>query len=81
MGPRIYKYISDPNQHRIETYMAHGGYQALRKAVSMPREELVRWVADANIRGRGGAGFPLARKWSTIPPGAETIYLACNADE
>ena len=81
MGPRIYKYIADPNQHRIETYIDHGGYQALRKALSMSREDLVQWVADANIRGRGGAGFPLARKWSTIPQGATTIYLACNADE
>jgi NADH-quinone oxidoreductase subunit F len=81
MGPRIYKYIAHPNQHRLETYLEHGGYQALRKALNMPREELVAWVNEANIRGRGGAGFPLGRKWGTIPKGATTIYLACNADE
>jgi len=81
LGPRIYKYIDDANQHHIETYIAHGGYEALRKALSMTRDELLAEVTEANIRGRGGAGFPLARKWSTIPRGATTIYLACNADE
>ncbi len=81
LGPRLYRYVDDPNQHKLDTYLEHGGYQGLRKALSVGRETAYGWVSDANIRGRGGAGFPMGKKWGTIPKGATTIYLTCNADE
>ncbi|HEY3282075.1 MAG TPA: NADH-quinone oxidoreductase subunit NuoF [Armatimonadota bacterium] len=81
LGPRLYRYTDDADQWRLETYLKHDGYQGLKKALEMGREAATAWVADANIRGRGGAGFPMARKWGTIPKTATTIYLTCNADE
>ena len=41
-----------------DTYEELGGYAALRKAIAMPKEEIVAEVKKANLRGRGGAGFP-----------------------
>ncbi len=87
LGPRIYRYIDDPDQYKIERYLENGGYQAIRKALEMDRPTLVDWVNRANIRGRGGAGFPMGRKWGTIPgwkpeaPLNRPIYVVCNADE
>ena len=71
----------DPTQ--IEDYLAVGGYQALAKALfSMKPEEIIREVKKANLRGRGGGGFPTGLKWEQCrnAPG-EIKYLICNADE
>src|SRR5215469_2758488 len=77
------KYWDDPELHHIESYMSHGGYEGLRKAVfDMSPQEIIDEVIKANLRGRGGAGFPAGRKWSFIPkdPAIEK-YVLCNADE
>ncbi|MGQ0627992.1 MAG: NADH-quinone oxidoreductase subunit NuoF, partial [Phycisphaerales bacterium] len=64
-----------------------GGYEVLRKVVTtMTPEEVVDQVKKANVRGRGGAGFPAGMKWSFLPkPDAQgeggPRYLAINADE
>ena len=71
----------DPTQ--IEDYLAVGGYRALPKALfSMGPEEIIREVKKANLRGRGGGGFPAGMKWETCrnAPG-DTRYVICNADE
>ncbi|MBW3623678.1 MAG: NADH-quinone oxidoreductase subunit NuoF [Armatimonadetes bacterium] len=81
VGPRLYHYLDVPGQHTLEVYERNGGYQALKKALSMDRATLVDQVKAAAIRGRGGAGFPMGNKWGTIPPGSTTIYITCNADE
>ncbi|MBM4351852.1 MAG: NADH-quinone oxidoreductase subunit F, partial [Deltaproteobacteria bacterium] len=67
---------------RIEDYLAVGGYQALAKALLMKPEEIIREVKKANLRGRGGGGFPAGLKWEQCrnAPG-EIKYLICNADE
>ncbi len=68
---------------RIEDYLAVGGYRALAKALfSMKPEEIIREVKKANLRGRGGGGFPAGLKWEQCrnAPGA-TKYVICNADE
>jgi len=67
----------------IEDYIALGGYSALAKALSqMTPEQVMEQVDRANLRGRGGAGFPAARKWKTCrgSPG-EPKYVIVNADE
>jgi NADH-quinone oxidoreductase subunit F len=64
----------------LRTYLANGGYDGLRKAVSMPREELVESVTTATLLGRGGAGFPAGQKWSMLRK-AEPVYLVVNGDE
>ena len=66
----------------IDCYLREGGYEDLRKAVTMTREEIVNEVKTSGLRGRGGAGFPCGVKWSFIKPDEKKpIYLICNADE
>lgn len=64
-------------------YRAEGGFAAMEKALSgMSPNDVQQVVIDANLRGRGGAGFPTGKKWSFVPrdiPGPR--YLICNCDE
>ena len=75
----------DPKNRRtvgIDQYLATGGYAALRTALSMKPAEVVALVKDANLRGRGGAGFPAGMKWSFVaPPDGGKRYLCINCDE
>lgn len=67
----------------IEDYIALGGYSALAKVLSeMSPEEVIDIVKKANLRGRGGAGFPTGLKWETTrnAPG-DVKYVIVNADE
>ena len=79
----LFKYIEDPDQPKIDTFTAHGGYQSWRKvATSMKAEEVIAEVKAAGLRGRGGAGFPTGMKWSFVPKDSpKPRYLVCNADE
>jgi len=66
----------------IKTYKAGGGYQNLKRYLSTPAEEIVEAVKKANLRGRGGAGFPTGLKWSFLPKdNPKPRYLCVNADE
>ena len=66
----------------ITSYMGEGGYEQLKKALKMPRQEITDEVKKAGLRGRGGAGFPCGVKWGFIPPtNTKPVYLICNADE
>jgi len=68
---------------KIEDYLAVGGYQALVKALfSMRPEEIIQEVKKANLRGRGGGGFPAGIKWESCRRAKGDIkYVICNADE
>jgi NADH-quinone oxidoreductase subunit F len=77
------KHRGVPGIEHLDVYEQHGGYTALRKALKeMQPREITDMVIKANLRGRGGAGFPAGRKWSFLPkdPSLEK-YLLCNADE
>jgi len=69
----------------LKAYEQAGGYQATRKALQgMTPAEVTELVKDSNLRGRGGAGFPTAQKWSFVPMGDDAPrrkYLIANADE
>jgi NADH-quinone oxidoreductase subunit F len=66
----------------IDTYLRDGGYEQLRQALTMSREQIVNEVKTSGLRGRGGAGFPCGVKWSFIKPDEKKpVYLICNADE
>jgi NADH-quinone oxidoreductase subunit F len=69
----------------LKGYEDAGGYRALRKALKeMSPPEVQKVVADSDLRGRGGAGFPTGQKWSLVPMGADVPrpkYLIANADE
>ncbi|MBU5422009.1 NADH-quinone oxidoreductase subunit NuoF [Cellulomonas hominis] len=66
----------------LATYEAHGGYEGLRKALTMDAGDVVTVVKDSGLRGRGGAGFPTGMKWGFLPaPDGGPRYLVVNADE
>ncbi len=74
------RYIDPKN---IEDYIALGGYSALSKALfKMSPDEVLEEIEKANLRGRGGGGFPAGRKWRTTKeaPG-EPKYVIVNCDE
>ncbi len=69
---------------RLPVYRDQGGYETLRKALEMAPADLIDTVDQAQIRGRGGAGFSMGRKWKFVPPKDKVdkpTYLAINADE
>ena len=69
---------------KLSEYEAVGGYRSLRNALGMEGGQIVEQLLASNIRGRGGAGFPMGRKASFLPkPDAspKPIYLTVNADE
>ncbi|MEX2549603.1 MAG: NuoF family protein [Nitriliruptoraceae bacterium] len=71
----------DPD--RIEDYVAAGGYRALERAIrSMTPQEVVDAVDASGLRGRGGAGYPTARKWQLLHDAeADEKYVVVNGDE
>jgi NADH-quinone oxidoreductase subunit F len=68
----------------LSTYQAEGGYEALTQLLrdKTSQEDIIDWVKQSGLRGRGGAGFPTGLKWSFInraAPGDK--YIVCNSDE
>ncbi len=71
-----------PNSTDIHTYMAHDGYEALRKALTeLTPDEVIEIVKASGLRGCGGAGFPAGLKWSFVPKNVFPKYVCVNADE
>ena len=66
----------------IDASLATGGYEALRKALSMTPQQIgEEQVKASGLRGRGGAGFGTGQKWSFLPKDVFPRYLTVNADE
>jgi NADH-quinone oxidoreductase subunit F len=66
----------------LEGYRAANGYTAIEQARAMTPDDLIELLNEANLRGRGGAGFPMGRKASLIDRGSpKPKYLVVNADE
>jgi len=66
----------------FDAYRAHGGYEALRRAVELGPEGVIRELKDSKLQGRGGAAFPTGVKWEAVArQPARPHYLVCNADE
>jgi len=68
---------------KIDVYLASGGYQALRRALTECKPaDLIEMVQKSGLRGRGGAGFPAGVKWGFMPKSPDvTKYVCINADE
>jgi NADH-quinone oxidoreductase subunit F len=72
--------VIDPES--LEDYEAQGGYQALRKALSMKPITIIDIVKESGLRGRGGAGFSTGMKWQfAYNAKGNKKYVVCNADE
>ena len=68
----------------LDDYTANGGYEALPKALAMAPEDLIKTVESFGILGRGGAMFPLGRKWlftRGAPGSSAEKHIVVNADE
>ncbi len=71
------------NPDSIDEYIARDGYAAMEKALfELTPDQIIEELDRSGLRGRGGAGFPTARKW-TFSKGAKADqkYIVCNADE
>jgi formate dehydrogenase len=64
-------------------YQAQGGYAILRDCLSgkRTRDDIIKIVSDAGLRGLGGAGFPTGRKWSLVRAEPAPRLMAVNGDE
>src|SRR5262245_7830920 len=61
-------------------YVEAGGYEAVRRASAAA--DILHEVAASGLRGRGGAGFPVDRKWSiAAATSADRRYVVCNGGE
>ncbi|MDH3258889.1 MAG: NADH-quinone oxidoreductase subunit F, partial [Deltaproteobacteria bacterium] len=61
------KFFHLDDYRKIDTYIQYGGYSALKKALKMEPDQIIEEVKKANLRGRGGAGFPAGVKWGFMP--------------
>ena len=79
----LLRHLDIPNFHQLDVYVANGGYDAARQALTtMKPEEVTDQVKASNLRGRGGAGFGTGMKWGFLPKdSSKPVYLCCNADE
>jgi NADH-quinone oxidoreductase subunit F len=82
LTPVLTKNWGDKNSWTLHAYERTGGYNALRKALTMTPDGVTTVVKDSGLRGRGGAGFPTGMKWSFVPKdNPNPKYLVVNGDE
>jgi len=79
--PILLRNVGVKHSQTLKVYESRGGYQAVRKALKMTPEDVVDVVKQANLRGRGGAGFPAGVKWTFLPKDRTRTLLCVNADE
>ncbi len=80
----LLEHADEADLTRLSEVERLGGYAQLRRALGMERQAILDELLAANVRGRGGAGFPMGRKASFLPKpdeSARPIYLCVNADE
>jgi NADH-quinone oxidoreductase subunit F len=81
MRKLLFADIDEPALNTLDVYRRRGGYEMVRPALDMSRDELVAELEASGLRGRGGAGFSMGKKASFLPKTTMDKYLVCNADE
>jgi NADH:ubiquinone oxidoreductase subunit F (NADH-binding)/NADH:ubiquinone oxidoreductase subunit E len=76
--PHVY-----PTPTPFDAYVRGGGYELLKACIggTRSRDDIIKVVSDAGLRGLGGAGFPTGRKWSLVRAEPAPRLFAVNADE
>jgi len=81
-GLRLLRRIGQADPESLDSYRAHGGYGALRRAFELGPAGVLREVSESRLLGRGGAAFPTGVKWEAVAgQPVRPHYLVCNADE
>ena len=81
------EYCGEINPTDLDEYERLNGFQALREALAEKRnggavgERIIETIEKSGLRGRGGAGFPTARKWRFVREAQGERFLICNGDE
>jgi NADH-quinone oxidoreductase subunit F len=79
---KILEYVGRIDPYSLNEYLMIGGYEGLKKALSMSPEGVINEVLSSGLRGRGGAGFPTGKKWKfAYESKSDQKYAICNADE
>ena len=79
--PVLLRNVGVEGSTSLSVYESRGGYKAARKTLAMAPGDVVEQVKEANLRGRGGAGFPAGVKWGFLPKDRTRTLLCVNADE
>ena len=81
-GLRLLRRVGVVDPSSVDDYRAQGGYEALRRAVELGQDGVIREMKDAKLLGRGGAAFPAGVKWEAVAKqSVRPHYFICNADE
>ena len=86
---RLLRRLSEGGISTLDAYQELDGYAGLRKALELGAEGSLRELSAAKLLGRGGAAFPIAKKWEALfqqrhllqQDSGRAHYLICNADE
>jgi NADH-quinone oxidoreductase subunit F len=80
--PRLLKRVNKVDPASLDAYTTSGGFEALEKALGMTPSAVIAEVSASKLMGRGGAAFPIGRKWQAVAGQPVTPhYFICNADE
>jgi NADH-quinone oxidoreductase subunit F len=81
-GALVLRRVGRVDPEDLDSYRAAGGYEALRTALRLGPDTVVRWMAESGLQGRGGAAFPTGTKWRAVASQpAQPHYVVVNADE
>jgi NADH-quinone oxidoreductase subunit F len=81
---RLLRRLGHVDPASVDDYRRSGGYEALKKALDLGAERVIREVIDSKLLGRGGAAFPAGKKWEAVHSQRSLRrphYVICNADE
>ncbi|MBP5739383.1 MAG: NADH-quinone oxidoreductase subunit F, partial [Spirochaetia bacterium] len=85
VGPQVkiaLKNCGKIDPENIEDYIATGGYEGIKKALTMTGDDVINLLKESGLKGRGGAGFLTGQKWAFLKGAkGDKKYLVCNADE